>query len=225
MSNSTITFHKIVAPPPEVLSQIIEVQVEALHHDPFRHCLVGGDWSILPALERALVGAVHVAGEIWVAQDGDEIVAFAGWFGPGRELLDGSPEQEAAGWNDFAELMPTELRDFWYNDFTPSFDGFVEETLGAGMKKKSWDLALLATRPDYQRRGIGRRLVEVKEKQLAQDGEILVCLESATEKNTRLYESWGWQVQGHRTFSSPYGWYDTWVMTKSLNSCSFPPAE
>lgn len=56
----------------------------------FIKCCVGGDLTLVPALQRALIGAQQVGGENWVACDGDKIVAFAGWFGPGQALLNRS---------------------------------------------------------------------------------------------------------------------------------------
>lgn len=50
---------------------------------------IGGNQEFQVPLQRATVAAAALGGELWVADYGDrEMVGAAGWYGPGRALLD-----------------------------------------------------------------------------------------------------------------------------------------
>ncbi|TCD66339.1 hypothetical protein EIP91_001443 [Steccherinum ochraceum] len=209
-----ITFRQLIDPTPEELEATAQVAVAAFHGDEFTKCCLGGNWDLSPAEQRALINAQQIGGENWVACDGDKIVAFAGWYGPGRTLFD-SPEQEAAGWNEFVEQMPARLHAWWMDEFLPQYDATVDEALGQGIKQSIWHLQLLATHPDYQRRGIGEALVKHKERLIAQAGDCsLMCLESEDFKNCELYKKWGWDVKGNRHFETLWGEFDLRAQAK-----------
>jgi len=209
----SITFSQLINPTPEELEETAQVAIAAFQGDQFTKCCLGGDWDLSPLEQRAIIGAQQVGGENWVARDGDRIVAFAGWYGPGRALLD-SPEQAAAGWNAFGEAMPPKLHDWWMEDFLPAYEDTTNQALGKGTKLGIWHLQLLATHPDYQRRGIATKLVKIKERLIAKEGGSLICLESEKAANTDLYKSWNWEVKGQRAYTSPYGDFDMWVLAK-----------
>ncbi|KAH8100203.1 hypothetical protein BXZ70DRAFT_175069 [Cristinia sonorae] len=111
---------------------------------------------------RATIGAMQVAGENWIALDGDKIVALAGWFLPGNILNPDDPVQAAAGFEDFCAKMTPELEK-WWESFLPQYNEMCRKALGADRVKDMWQLQMLCTHPDYQRRGIASRLVKHKE--------------------------------------------------------------
>jgi GNAT superfamily N-acetyltransferase len=47
--------------------------------------------------------------------------------------------------------------------FVPKRERFSNTRLGEGVKLNNWNLQIIATRPDYQRKGVGRSLIEFAE--------------------------------------------------------------
>ena len=61
----------------------------AFENDPVALAMLGGDGTLLYALERATVECVALAGELWIASyDDQDFVSAATWLPPGRGLLD-----------------------------------------------------------------------------------------------------------------------------------------
>ncbi|KAH8091357.1 hypothetical protein BXZ70DRAFT_1011170 [Cristinia sonorae] len=190
----TIIIRRITNPTDEEVDSMIAVCVAAYHGDQFTECAVGGDWNLHSAMRRTAIGAQQVGGENWVALHGDKIIAVAGWFPPGRALLDRkvsylrvhdaftypslllgcSPEQAAAGWDAFVAKMPPALNQWWTKEFLPEFSQLSTESLGPGVKKDSWHLQTVATHPDYQRRGIATALLRHKEEMVASEGGAVI---------------------------------------------------
>nr|GAT45335.1 predicted protein [Mycena chlorophos] len=67
-------------------------------------------------------------------------------------------------------------------------DAFTEAALGNGAKHNAWHLQTLAVDPEYQHRGIGTRLVNVKVDEVKREGSQIV-VETPTESNPQLAPS------------------------------------
>ncbi|TCD67808.1 isoleucine-tRNA ligase [Steccherinum ochraceum] len=191
-----LVFKKVEHATDEILNAMAHVAAEAYRHgrdgahDDFTRACVADNWDLGFAFQRGVVGAQQVGGENWIALDNDKIVAVAGWFPPGRELL-GDPKQMDAGWGAFAEKWTPEMGDWWMNYFLPRYAQATNDALGnPDRKKQSWHLQMLVVLPDPN----------------SADKEIEMCLESEVEANTAMYTKWGWKVQGNKTdFESPHG--------------------
>ena len=102
----------------------------AFENDPVALAMLGGDASLLYALERATVECVAIAGGLWVASHNDQdFVSAATWLPPGRVLLDTYAQtayQELTSildsidsgdqqniFNDFLSSLKPELTRWW----------------------------------------------------------------------------------------------------------------
>ncbi|KZV75882.1 hypothetical protein PENSPDRAFT_623642 [Peniophora sp. CONT] len=174
------------------IDNIAQVFAIAFEGDPVALAMLGGDMSLLYALERATVACVAKAGEVWVASYGDlDFVSAATWLPPGRVLLD-TPEQERI-FKDFTLTLPPGHQHWWMETFFPQYEAITEEVLGEGVKQSAWDLQTIGTLPEFRRRGLASALVQaVGEKAKANDE--LVVVETGLESNLKFYASQGWKI-------------------------------
>ena len=127
-------------------------------------------------------------GEVWCTDDG---VGVAVWIPPGRPEIDFTVDPPAP------EPPPDRLERF----------GLI----GAAMAEHTppephWYLQLLGTHPDWQRQGIGARLMGVVFEQAAEDG--LPCyLETETVENVAYYRHHGFEVRSEWDIpTGPHMW-------------------
>lgn len=58
------------------------------HSDIFLAACTGGDQSLNYPYQWAIAGAAFIGGELWIADDGDEVAGIAAWYPPGKALND-----------------------------------------------------------------------------------------------------------------------------------------
>ncbi|KAJ7497944.1 hypothetical protein B0H11DRAFT_1997924 [Mycena galericulata] len=162
--------------------------------DSFGHSLTGGDRTLRPLFHDAHLRAGAIGGEVWVAGFGPtDICAVAVWFGPGTDYLE-TEEQRAAGWNQLEAKFTPELKQWWSEYFTPRYSKWNESCVGEGTKFKSWQLQLLGTNPEYQRKGLAAALIQAIEAKAIADG-VIMCLETIGEPNVAFYKQRGFSVR------------------------------
>ncbi|CAL1696231.1 unnamed protein product [Somion occarium] len=207
---------KLNAATSELLDELGSVATAAFQGDELSKVLIGGDWSNLYPLLRATIGAERIVGEHWIATIDQKVVGYAGWFPPGRLLMD-SPDQAEAGFNEFVKSMPAELARWWKEYFLPKGDEVPTIAYGKDKKKSIWNLQTLCVLPELQGRGIGHSLLEVKEKDILANSTVSeMSVESATLKTTELYKYWGFEEKGKFHFESDVGEFDQWCLYKKL---------
>jgi len=120
----------------------------------------------------------HALSAVWCTDDG---VAFARWTPPGRP----EPSPEAIGPED-DRLDPD-----WRAARYAAYGRFSEANTPV---ESHWYLNMLATHPDWQRRGLGAQLMSVVFELADADG--LGCyLETETEANVAYYRRHGFEVR------------------------------
>ncbi|KAJ7614659.1 hypothetical protein DFH06DRAFT_920702, partial [Mycena polygramma] len=114
-------------------------------------------------LQRAVVRAGLIGGEVWVAGFGPtDICAAAVWFGPGNDFL-ATEDQRAAGWSEAEAKFTPELRKWWTDYFIPRASAWSRSLLGEGTMLNSWQLELLGTSPEHQKKGLAAALIRAIE--------------------------------------------------------------
>ncbi|KAF7305432.1 N-acetyltransferase domain-containing protein [Mycena chlorophos] len=147
--------------------------------------MVSSPPSVIPSVPAVVAEAL--TGEIYIAETDEaerHIVGVSGWFGPGHTMFETEQEQTHALLPFMAQLSP-ELQEWWTTVLLPGMDAFVEAALGSGAKHNAWHLQTLAVDPEYQRRGIGTRLVNVKVDEAKREGSQIV-VETPTEQLTSI---------------------------------------
>lgn len=149
----------------------------AFAHDPVMRWLIPDDVDY--EVNHQVIFGNILRG--WLATDSlwcsDDAVAIAGWLPPGR------PEVEV-------ERVPFEHPE-WRKARFRAIGGVLDEHTPAA---PHWYLNMLATRPDWQRQGLGGALMG-KVFEIA-DGDGLPCyLETETKANVAYYRHHGFEVR------------------------------
>ncbi|KZV68236.1 hypothetical protein PENSPDRAFT_687413 [Peniophora sp. CONT] len=211
---SAIKVRKVENPTEHDIDNIAKVLAEGFADDIFSIAVCGGDKSKIYDFERATVAAVALVGELWVASYGEQnFASVAIWICPGRMFLD-SDDQLEAGYNRLFGSFKPDLLEWWKTKFLPQYVEVCTKALGEDTKKENWNLQLIATLPDLQRRGLATALTKgVAEKAKANDK--IITLEVEVESNLRFYQSLGWKVvYGPEHFEATEGRsFPLWVIT------------
>ncbi|KAJ7284605.1 hypothetical protein C8J57DRAFT_697772 [Mycena rebaudengoi] len=169
--------------------------------------MTGGDETLKGELFRAMIRAANIAGEIYLATDpsSNKIVAFTLWFPPGTSLFD-SEEQRALGFDDFMNKISPETKAFWENANIPLVEEFLTGTIGPNGVRDSQYCNLLATDPEFQRRGIATMLLKtIYDKFNENETRPMLALCAANHHNARFYESCGYKNRGEFFLDAPTG--------------------
>lgn len=126
--------------------------------------------------------------EVWCTDDGAGVAV---WIPPGRPEVDVTIDPPA----------PTPP-----DDLLERFEIIGAAMAGHTPDEPHWYLQLLGTHPDWQRRGIGARLMEVMFERAADDG--LACyLETETVENVVYYRRHGFEVRSEWDIpTGPHMW-------------------
>ncbi|KAI0062407.1 acyl-CoA N-acyltransferase [Artomyces pyxidatus] len=193
------------------VQQVIDIWSQAYRDDEFIRTTTRG----IPELFEKFIHATFIAamrgGEIYFATHEDNTVAgVAAWYPPGRLAFD-SPEQAEGGYNELFDRHP-ELVDWWM-DFLPKFS---TEALGEGFKLASWHLMFIGVRPELQRHGVGRALIE-HVKQIAEREGKALCVEAGTEDTIAFYQDCGFFIRGSQVdWKNPTQNLPTWVLSTKI---------
>lgn len=177
--------------------------------DPFTNILAGGNLELAPHQLGANVRAALIGGQVHVITLGpkpEDIVGVALWYAPGSSafsrrvvytectcrLLTGSKnyiseEERAAGWNQFLEIAPDDLRKWWTDyvpsdlflprgfctaaysrcrQFIPTMTRLSADTLGSGYTHNAWHLHIFGVMKVHHRKGYGKALFRLAENQV-----------------------------------------------------------
>ncbi|WP_258725398.1 GNAT family N-acetyltransferase [Cellulomonas sp. NS3] len=175
----------------------------ALRGDPaFSHVLPE------PRVRRRALDAIHRIGltdglrhgHVLGVHDDAGVAGVAVWYPPGAY-----PMTALRKLRTLAPLVPVALRHPLRTAALARFGSAVEAgLLDAVPPEGAWYLEVLGVRPDAQRRGHGRRLVEPVLSRADRTGTACY-LETSREENVRYYEGFGFRVVGEVTALRPHG--------------------
>ncbi|KAH9477741.1 hypothetical protein JR316_0009968 [Psilocybe cubensis] len=203
---------RLVDPSEAEVEQATKVLVDAFKGDPFTNILVGGNMDLEPLQLGANIRAALIGGQVHVITLGpqpEDIVGVALWYPPGSSSFS-SEEERAAGWNQFLEAAPDDLRKWWTDYFIPSMTRLNADTLGSGYTHNSWHLHIFGVMRARHRKGYGKALYRLVEKQ-AKETHSSIVLETTT---VQIYQRLGLGVRGEIDIESNYGKAHIWLMSK-----------
>ncbi|EKM59000.1 uncharacterized protein PHACADRAFT_191302 [Phanerochaete carnosa HHB-10118-sp] len=195
MSTAVMSIHvqRIHKPSEKELANCVVVLDAAFHHKLYLSA-VGGDQSLIAPLVRAHVNAAVVGGELWAATLPEAgIVGVALWFGPGSTFL-GTAEQRQMGWDDIMARIPAENIQ-WWDTYFATLDEISGRVLGAGIKRDAYQLYVLGTHPEYQRKGVATALQKEVEA-ITRERGIALVVETTGAQNVSVYERLGYRTMG-----------------------------
>lgn len=160
-------------------------------------------------LAKRLAPSFKLPGMNWVkavlASTG-EIIGIAGWAGPGVPLQNifRRSAVEFYGWKEMMGWSDEEVEDMWKGTSIEAWDGQLGRDDGLRREclgdEPHWYLAPLYTYPEYQGRGVGKKLLDWATKQAdATEPPTPLYLESAPTARA-VYMHVGFVPQGTSTF-------------------------
>ncbi|KAE9393404.1 hypothetical protein BT96DRAFT_1023062 [Gymnopus androsaceus JB14] len=202
----SLRVYQLKEPTEHQLNAIVDVCVKAYHNDIAAKVFTGGDASLDESMWKAMIRAGFHSGAVYVSSDGaesNEIMSIGVWFGPG-EVLYATEEQRSLGFNDFFHKIVPKYQEWLSNDFGPKVRKFKANVLGPTTEKDAWYCNIMATHPDYQRRGLGSAIIRAVCNRASQEGAP-VALGTQSEKNAKFYRSIGFQEVGRMDEETPWG--------------------
>ncbi|TFY61698.1 hypothetical protein EVJ58_g4354 [Rhodofomes roseus] len=203
---SGVKIERVSNPSDKLIEDSVELFTSLMQNDVAGISLVGGETTLLGSMARSMIkAAVLVAGEYYPALDENgELAGYALWMPPGRDLFD-TPEQRELGLNEFMASLP-EAGKQYYKDVS---------------KTDAWWLHNLFVRPDRQRQGIGRQLIEVVKQKAKEQGQTLAC-STTQDYNALVYKAYGFEQKGLRTMPSPWGDWPLVVLRRAVGHAAQP---
>ncbi|KZT55116.1 hypothetical protein CALCODRAFT_499063 [Calocera cornea HHB12733] len=178
---------------------IIDMVMAAFAQDPFVSAGTGGQLSNLPiyrAFTACFVRGAAVDGEIWVAELDGQVVGTSIWFPPGKDFMGSEEQRQAVKLEEYLGMLKPEVAEWFMGSLIPTVGGWCAESLGGEKaREQAQHLQILGVAPSYQRRGLGRALLEAGAKRGLENGKRVVW-ETYTAGNLAWYKSIGAVARG-----------------------------
>jgi len=156
MSSSATIPRRLTAPNEQERTRIIEILEMALINDNAIVCLTGASKTSERVLYEVCMNTCLRDGEVWVAGFNDQIHAVSFWIRPGTDFHIGLSE-------DYFRHLGDDIKDWVTHHFTPKYNELYQSSYpnGPQARAEAWHLLLIGVQPAYQRRGLGKLLIDV----------------------------------------------------------------
>ncbi|KAJ3717435.1 hypothetical protein C8R42DRAFT_179578 [Lentinula raphanica] len=208
---TTIYVRQLNEPTESQVDAIVDICVNAYRGDVSTKVFTGNNPALDEPMWRAMVRAGFHSGTVYVATDdsidsnsnSNSIMSVGVWFGPGNVLYM-TEDQRALGYTDFFRRVSPGCRDWMMRDFSPKVRQFKNRALGETTERNSWYCNVLATHPNYQRRGFATAIIKTVCARAAVEG-VPICLGTQSEKNALFYRHRGLREVGKMDEPTPWG--------------------
>lgn len=225
---------RLVDPTPAQVDEAVEVLLKAFKDDHLMPIVVANDHDLARLQFKASIGSALVGGglvhvlvvpsttTISSSPDGsgkeegtERIIGVAIWY-PTNTNPNATPEQRAAGWDAFvasAEEKNPELKAWWTDYYRPLVQAAHASLVPTNFVNDSWNLLVFGVLPEYQGKGLGKKLYKLAEVQ-AEAAKAPIFLQTGTDLDVLIYQRLGLSVVGDFTMESKYGNAKMTVMVK-----------
>jgi len=212
-SQQQISLRKLSNPTPQEHQRVLTILLAAFLGDVEIAAMTGGKSSLEPAFFRLQLELSLNYGEVYIAGTGGSIDAVALVFAPGQDfLVDENTNFQPS--HDFVSKLTPEMQQWWILHLRPKFAELTNISLGsAEARKAAYYIRIIAVHPEKQRRGLGRKLMEMFA-QKADGGKKKMCLETSTDAMVRVFYKFGFKVKGTKNFGSTLGGFPLFCMVR-----------
>ncbi|KAI0370704.1 hypothetical protein BV20DRAFT_238186 [Pilatotrama ljubarskyi] len=215
-----ITIQHVKSPGEELLQEATNIYVDTLQDDPTLVGATAGHLDRAPQIILAVLKPIAlVSGEFYAATDENgELVGFTAWVPPGRSTFD-TEEQAAMGLNSFMESLHPDARGPYLKTVNEDMPHFIDRAMGMPSAEKACYWCWFAgVKPEYQRKGIFRSMLELVTAKAKAQGATMGVLTSNI-RNTELLERLGGFVnKGHTKVNAPWGEWEFWCLAKDTSA-------
>ncbi|KAA1472969.1 hypothetical protein DENSPDRAFT_214842 [Dentipellis sp. KUC8613] len=190
---------------PAQVDECVSMCIRAYGDDKSLRALVGDDASLREPFFLLMVNACNADGLVYLAfSKSERIVGLGLWVAPGQDLFGTAEKRQATGFNDFWGRLSPEAQKWWNEDYTGGVTKFITEKLRTTGKTKSESFwcSVIATDPDFQRRGIATANCQaLYERAIAASTQIALC--ATNERNIKTYVGMGLTLRGRTEMGVP----------------------
>ncbi|KAI0749646.1 acyl-CoA N-acyltransferase [Daedaleopsis nitida] len=189
-----VKVRQTVNPTETEIEQFTKVLAESFEYRFFGFAL-GGERRFQEPMHKAHLNAALAKneGEVHIAEwEGQGVVGVSVWFPPGQKFLETETQREA-GWKQLMADIGPKLSGYW-SRLLNEYDDMVENSLGHGVKLGGYHLQLIGVLPEFQRKGVGRALLDFAEAK-ARAARVCTCLETGSG-GVKTYEKLGYTLAG-----------------------------
>ncbi|KAA1472945.1 acyl-CoA N-acyltransferase [Dentipellis sp. KUC8613] len=175
---SEFTVRRLSEPTQTQLDEAVSVFVRAFEKDEGTLAMTGGDRKLQPLLFDWLIRTCVIGGQLYVVTNASgTIVGVGTWYFPGQDAV--LTAEQKQGYLRFVEALSPELQKWWTEDG----------------KLDSYSLSVLATDPDFQKKGVASKLMHAVFEQ-ARGSNARIVLSATNEANIAFYQKLGFQLTG-----------------------------
>ncbi|CAA7269972.1 unnamed protein product [Cyclocybe aegerita] len=193
------------------IEQAVELSMRAYEGDESVVSMIGGDETLRIHMFRAMIRAGAREGAFYAVTDtmSGIILSFSIWFAPGRRIFD-TEAQRSLDWTDFVNALQPKVQEWWVNVLGPLHHEAMVKYVGPEYPD-SWYASIIATDPEYQRRGYASSLVSTVLQRGTKEGKP-VLLATQTMGNAKWYQSLGFELKGKTTIPSDYFKFPDYIL-------------
>ncbi|EIW52681.1 uncharacterized protein TRAVEDRAFT_53125 [Trametes versicolor FP-101664 SS1] len=216
MAPANIRIQQVTSPSDDLLKAAAQIYVDTLQGDPTLVGATAGHLEHAPEIILAVLTPIaRVCGELYAATDADgALVGFSAWVPPGRSTFD-TEEQAEMGLTQFLQgRLDAEAHGPYMKTVNEDMPKFIDGALGIpSAEKASYWCWFAAVKPEHQRQGVFRAMLEVVTEKATAQRAVMGFLTSNTT-NTALAERAGFTNKGHTKVSAPWGEWEFWCLAK-----------
>jgi len=201
---SAFTVQRIENPTEEQIDISADLFYELMKDNQGAISLSGGDKSLMKLQALAILRGAAFGGEYYTATTPEgELIGYTLWMPPGQELFT-TEEQRKPGFYDFMTRLSEAGKEYFRTTYLAHFPGFVNGILGPTGKRDAWWLHMAMVRPDHQKKGITRALINLVREKASKSGDTLAC-STTNDDNVPVYLALGFTHRGKKIMPSPWG--------------------
>ncbi|GJE92352.1 hypothetical protein PsYK624_085060 [Phanerochaete sordida] len=177
--------------------------------------LTGGEYTLMPALLRAMLGGLVLApgvGEAYAAREEEgRLVGFLAFSNPG-ELMFYSEESRAQGYYEYANMLPPEAREYFLK--TTSFPPVLDDEMK--IERQAYRCNFAFVRAEYQGKGVAKGMFNLAFQRAVELGAEKVATITINPINVPIYKALGFTLKGQKRIKSPWSEWDRWFFVREM---------
>ncbi|KAH9990198.1 hypothetical protein BJV74DRAFT_442969 [Russula compacta] len=196
MCSSAPIVRRLTTPNAQERTRIIELLQLALLNDNAILCLTDGSRTSERVLYEICMDTCLDNGEVWVTGFDDQIHAVSFWVRPGTDFHIGLSEA-------YFRHLGDDMKEWMTQHFIPQYNDLYRSSYPNGQQARTeaWHLLLISVQPAFQRRGLGKLLVNVLREMADRQSKCLV-VDVQTYSAVLFFNNLGFKYTGVKNFLS-----------------------
>ncbi|KAI0298328.1 hypothetical protein B0F90DRAFT_1938175 [Multifurca ochricompacta] len=199
---------RLTSPNTQERTRVVEILETALLDDKAILCLTGASKTSERELYKICLNICLRDGEVWVAGFNDQINAVTFWIRPGADFHIGLSD-------DYIRDLPDDMKEWMAHHFVPKYNELYKGSYPTGqqVRVQAWHILLIGVQPTFQRRGLGKRLLDVL-REKADSKSQCITADVQTSFAVHFFNNSGFAYTGVKNFISRQAGFPLWSMLR-----------